>query len=131
MSCRAAGVLSHRGLQGIPQRGAARRTCASFPETHIFFRDRFRSPYTNQVVAVRGVRAKWRGLWRRCRVFEKLCRIFACPETKRKEVFRMGEACCLSAQESNRLPHHVLTAQRTPPHHPATNSAISSRSPIM
>ena len=52
MSCRAAGVLSHRGLQGIPQRGAARRTCASFPETHIFFRDRFRSPYAKQVIVV-------------------------------------------------------------------------------
>jgi len=51
VSCRAAGVLSHRGLQGIPQRGAARRTCASFPETHIFFRDRFRSPYANQVIS--------------------------------------------------------------------------------
>ena len=52
MSCRAAGVRSHRGLQDTLRRGATGRACTSFPETTPFFRNILRSFNDKQVFLV-------------------------------------------------------------------------------
>ena len=48
-SFRSAYLISRRGLQGVRRRGAACRTCSSFPKIHISFRNRLRRSSDNQV----------------------------------------------------------------------------------
>jgi hypothetical protein len=74
-SFRSAYLTSRRDLQGVPRHGAARRSGSSFPEIYLFFSNRFRRSFENQVVPdtrPQDLDAPWKT---RENLYEKSCRI--------------------------------------------------------